>query len=66
MRMLKIALTAVLLMGLAGTAAAQSTCLYFSEYIEGTSSNKALEIYNATEPTSPCPGSRSSCTPTAG
>ncbi|MBK9302652.1 MAG: lamin tail domain-containing protein [bacterium] len=49
MRMLKIALTAVLLMGLAGTAAAQSTCLYFSEYIEGTSNNKALEIYNATE-----------------
>ncbi|MBK6899257.1 MAG: lamin tail domain-containing protein [bacterium] len=49
MRLLKIALTAALLLGLAGTAAAQSTCLYFSEYIEGTSNNKALEIYNATE-----------------
>ncbi|MBK6900372.1 MAG: hypothetical protein IPH09_14370 [bacterium] len=44
MRMLKLALTAVLLLGLAGSAAAQSTCLYFSEYIEGTSNNKALEI----------------------
>ncbi len=49
MRSLKIALTAALLLGLAGAAAAQSTCLYFSEYIEGTSNNKALEIYNATE-----------------
>ncbi|MDO9695638.1 MAG: lamin tail domain-containing protein [Candidatus Latescibacteria bacterium] len=49
MRPLKIALTAALLLGLAGAAAAQSTCLYFSEYIEGTSNNKALEIYNATE-----------------
>lgn len=49
MRWLKIALTSALLLGLAGAAAAQSTCLYFSEYIEGTSNNKALEIYNATE-----------------
>jgi predicted extracellular nuclease len=49
MRPLKLALTAALLLGLAGAAAAQSTCLYFSEYIEGTSNNKALEIYNATE-----------------
>ncbi len=49
MRPFKIILTAALLLALAGTAAAQSTCLYFSEYIEGTGYNKALEIYNATE-----------------
>jgi len=50
MRMFKIALTAALLLGLAGAAAAQTgSCLFFSEYIEGTSNNKALEIYNATE-----------------
>lgn len=49
MRSLKYILTASLLLGLAGAAAAQSNCLYFSEYIEGTGYNKALEIYNATE-----------------
>ena len=29
-------------------ASAQSTELFFSEYIEGSSNNKALEIYNGT------------------
>lgn len=33
---------------LAGSAQAQCTDLFFSEYIEGTSDNKALEIYNPT------------------
>ncbi|MCR9172763.1 MAG: lamin tail domain-containing protein [bacterium] len=33
---------------LAGSAQAQCTDLFFSEYIEGSSSNKALEIYNPT------------------
>jgi len=33
---------------LAGGAQAQCTDLFFSEYIEGTSSNKAIEIYNPT------------------
>jgi predicted extracellular nuclease len=32
----------------AAPAAAQSTELFFSEYIEGSSNNKALEIYNGT------------------
>lgn len=34
--------------GLAAPAAAQPTELYFTEYIEGSSNNKALEIYNGT------------------
>lgn len=37
---------AVLLM--AGTAMAQSSSIFFSEYIEGSSNNKAVEIYNNT------------------
>ncbi|MGH3040277.1 MAG: hypothetical protein ACRDNG_00790, partial [Gaiellaceae bacterium] len=31
-----------------GSARAAPTELFFSEYIEGTSNNKALEIYNGT------------------
>jgi len=31
-----------------GTANAQPTELFFSEYVEGTSNNKALEVYNGT------------------
>ena len=34
--------------GTARPAAAASTDLFFSEYIEGSSNNKALEIYNDT------------------
>ena len=37
-----------LLFVLAGTAMGQSADLFFSEYIEGGSNNKALEIYNGT------------------
>lgn len=33
---------------LAGTSQAQCTDLFFSEYIEGSSSNKAFELYNPT------------------
>jgi predicted extracellular nuclease len=36
------------LLGFAPTASAQATSLFFSEYVEGTSNNKALEIYNGT------------------
>lgn len=46
-----IVLTALLVVGLGALplpARAQSTELFFSEYIEGSSNNKALEIYNGT------------------
>jgi len=48
-RRLVLAVT-VLVCALAGaqSAAAAPTDLFFSEYIEGTSNNKALEIYNGT------------------
>src|SRR5690606_32153386 len=36
------------LLGAARPAQAQATELFFSEYIEGSSNNKALEIYNGT------------------
>jgi len=36
------------LAGFAPAASAQATSLFFSEYVEGTSNNKALEIYNGT------------------
>jgi hypothetical protein len=36
------------LSGFAPAASAQATSLFFSEYVEGTSNNKALEIYNGT------------------
>ena len=38
----------VVSLGSAGAAGAASTQLFFSEYIEGSSNNKALEIYNGT------------------
>ena len=41
-------LAAALCVSTAATAAAQSTELFFSEYIEGASNNKALEIFNGT------------------
>ncbi len=39
---------AIICCGLAGPAMAQPTELFFSEYIEGSSNNKALEIFNGT------------------
>jgi hypothetical protein len=50
---LRLAVAVALILGVvvggAGAAAvAQPTELFFSEYIEGTSNNKALEIYNGT------------------
>ena len=41
-------LAAVMLPMAAGKAEALASDLFFSEYIEGSSNNKALEIYNAT------------------
>ncbi|MGC4175150.1 ExeM/NucH family extracellular endonuclease [Demequina sp.] len=41
-------LAASLAAGAVTTAAAAASDLFFSEYIEGTSNNKALEIYNGT------------------
>ncbi|MBK9493199.1 MAG: lamin tail domain-containing protein [Xanthomonadales bacterium] len=41
-------LLAALLCVAGGAVQAQTTELFFSEYIEGTSSNKAVEIYNGT------------------
>lgn len=45
---LQTALAALLLAVLAAAPAAAQTDLFFSEYIEGSSNNKALEIYNGT------------------
>ncbi|HWN20385.1 MAG TPA: ExeM/NucH family extracellular endonuclease [Gaiellaceae bacterium] len=47
---LRLAVVGAALVALAGAggANAASTELYFSEYIEGSSNNKALEIYNGT------------------
>lgn len=40
----------LLLAAMSSMAVAQTAnCLFFSEYIEGSSNNKALEIYNATD-----------------
>ena len=47
MRTSKIVLTTLMLVCMAGVAAAQ-TAVFFSEYIEGSSNNKAVEIYNGT------------------
>ena len=50
-RFLPAFLTIALIVPLAfslGSARAQPTELFFSEYIEGTSNNKALEIFNGT------------------
>ena len=41
-------LTFGILVGSASTAWGQATSLFFSEYVEGSSNNKALEIYNGT------------------
>lgn len=43
------ALAAALALGAAGSAAAQTTDLLISEYVEGSGNNKALEIFNGTE-----------------
>ncbi|MBA4377059.1 MAG: hypothetical protein C0395_00005, partial [Gemmatimonas sp.] len=43
----KTTLAVTLVLGLAGVAAAQ-TPVFFSEYLEGSSNNKAVEIYNGT------------------
>jgi len=47
---LRLAVVAAALVALAGGGGAQaaSSELFFSEYVEGTSNNKALEIYNGT------------------
>ena len=45
---LVLALLCTLAARLAETAAAAPTELFFSEYVEGSSNNKALEIYNGT------------------
>lgn len=47
MRTSKFVLTALMLVCVAGVAAAQ-TAVFFSEYIEGSSNNKAVEVYNGT------------------
>ena len=44
---MKTLFTCLLVLTLAGIAQAQ-TGIYFSEYIEGSSNNKAIEIYNGT------------------
>ena len=45
----KFSSVALLLLGFAaGAASATPSELFFSEYIEGSSNNKALEIYNGT------------------
>jgi len=46
--MKKIYLTLALAIAFAGSLTAQCGDLFFSEYVEGSSSNKALEIYNPT------------------
>lgn len=43
------ALAAALALGAAGSAAAQTTDLLISEYVEGSANNKAIEIFNGTE-----------------
>src|SRR6266511_267026 len=44
-----VAVTGGSVLGLwTGTAAAAPTELFFSEYVEGTSNNKALELFNGT------------------
>ncbi len=46
---LKILLTAIFALAVACGLKAQCDDLFFSEYIEGTSNNKALEIFNPTD-----------------
>jgi len=45
---MKTVLTLMLVLAVAGIAQAQ-TGVYFSEYLEGSSNNKAVEIYNGTD-----------------
>ncbi|MFT4522715.1 MAG: putative extracellular nuclease, partial [Bacteroidia bacterium] len=47
MRKIYLMLIGVMLIGT--TAMSQCTELYISEYIEGSSSNKAVELYNPTD-----------------
>ncbi|MBE0567353.1 MAG: lamin tail domain-containing protein [Krumholzibacteria bacterium] len=47
---MKTLLTCLLVLAVAGAAQAQ-TGVYFSEYLEGSSNNKAVEIYNGTNET---------------
>jgi uncharacterized repeat protein (TIGR01451 family) len=46
--MIRNVLCGLLLGGLSSVASAQATDLFISEYIEGSSNNKALEFYNGT------------------
>lgn len=48
MRTSKIVLTTLMLVCVAGVAAAPDPAVFFSEYLEGSSNNKAVEIYNGT------------------
>lgn len=48
-RFFALALLPALLGGWANLATAQCTEIFFSEYIEGSSNNKALELYNPTD-----------------
>src|SRR5439155_6142279 len=45
---LTVAVTAGTVLSLAGAAAAAPADLFISEYVEGSSNNKALELYNGT------------------
>ena len=47
-RIALLATVAALAVCISGTASAAPTELFFSEYIEGSSNNKALEIFNGT------------------
>ncbi|MFO7610712.1 MAG: lamin tail domain-containing protein [Candidatus Krumholzibacteriia bacterium] len=47
---MKTLLSCLLILAMAGAAQAQ-TGIYFSEYLEGSSNNKAIEIYNGTDGT---------------
>ncbi|MCL4807125.1 MAG: Ig-like domain-containing protein, partial [Thermoanaerobaculia bacterium] len=46
--LVSLVVLALIAVGAAGPAAAQPTELFFSEYVEGSSNNKAVEIYNGT------------------
>jgi len=46
--MLKRTLSTLLMLGIAIMAFAQAADLFFSEYVEGASNNKAIEIFNGT------------------
>lgn len=46
--MVKKAVTTILMLGLVLVIFGQAADLFFSEYVEGSSNNKALEIFNGT------------------